>query len=126
MNTLLFSRASSRSKILRMSIWMLPMTAPSACNTASLGTPGGRGTSISVCSVSVNLAARAGATSAASRMHCATHCSSGQRRPRTIAIMRLEVGEFDPLQGRVVGLAGANAYHPHNIGDEYLAVAHLA
>src|SRR5450631_2231864 len=106
MNTLLFSRGSSRSKILRMSIWMLPMTAPSASNTSSSGTPAGRGSSIRVCSVSVNLAASAGSVSA--------------------AIRTLKTGEFDPLQGGVVGLAGTDTNYPDNVGDEYFAVAHLA
>src|SRR5450631_227492 len=126
MNTLVFSRGSSRSKILRMSIWMLPMTAPSASNTSSSGTPAGRGSSIRVCSVSVNLAASAGSVSAAIRTQGATHRRSRRRRPRIAAIMPLKTGEFDPLQGGVVGLAGTDTNYPDNVGDEYFAVAHLA
>src|SRR5450759_2626232 len=60
------------------------------------------------------------------RMQCAAHRRSRHRRPRIAAIMPVKIGEFDPLQGGVVGLARADTYHSQNVGDEYLAVTHLA
>jgi len=60
LNKPLLSRESLSSKMLRVAISTLPMTAPAASNAASLGTSAGRGSSMRVCSLSVSLAANAG------------------------------------------------------------------
>ncbi len=69
----LFSRGSSLSKILRISMSIAPMTAPEASKAASLGIPAGRGSSIRVCSLSVSFAANPGAMSVTARIVSASH-----------------------------------------------------
>src|SRR5258708_3371541 len=144
-----FSRESASSKIFRMSMSILPMTAPAASISSSEGTFAGRGSSIRVCSRSVSFAANPGSAAAAARTASAPQATFSNeprklsdlrflllrswQKPRFLPAETKLVSEKAPqatfsneLESCVIALARANPHNAKNVRDEYLPVADLS